>query len=265
MTAAVESILYTVEDHIATLTLNRPEKLNAFDVPMLDLWVSALQRAQDDADVRVIIVTGAGRGFCTGGDISIMGNNDVLSEIEIKNGFRDGVHRIPRMLARMDKPVIAAVNGLASGAGLDLALMCDLRFAAASAKMGETYARMGLLPGAGGGYFLPRIVGVAKALEMFWGTEMIDAAEALRIGLVNRVFPDDQLMKGTLEFAARVAATAPLAIQMVKRTVYQSAEADLETSLDLISSHMIVTRKSRDHAEAVAAYKDKRPPKFEGR
>ena len=154
-----DMMLYSVADQIATITLNRPEKLNAFTHDMLRCWAACLEQAAADKDVRVIIVTGAGRGFCSGGDVERMGNDETTTALSIKENLRNGPQSIPTLLARIDKPVIAAVNGVATGAGLDLALMCDMRFAAAGARMGETYAKVGLVPGAGGAYFLPRLVG----------------------------------------------------------------------------------------------------------
>lgn len=258
-------LLYETRDRVALLTLNRPDKFNAFTDAMLDAWVAALERAQADPDIRAIVITGAGKGFCSGGDVGGMGASEANTPQVIKHKLQTGVQRIPLLLQRIDKPVIAAINGAATGAGLDLALACDIRFMAAGARIGETYARVGLVPGAGGAYFLPRLVGVAKALEMFWGAELIDAQEALRIGLVNRVIDDGELLPQTLAFAARVAAAPPLSVQLIKRAVYQSLNVDLTTSLDLISSHQTIVRNSADHAEAVAAMREKRPGTFHGR
>ena len=262
---AANPILYKVANNIATITLNRPEKLNAFNHEMIERWIESLESARGDNSVRVIIVTGAGRAFCSGGDVDNMGAGNEMTPLEIKNNLRDGVQRIPELLSRIDKPVIAAINGICAGAGLDLALMCDLRFAASSARMAETYSRVGLVPGAGGAYFLPRLVGIAKALEMFWGAEFVDADEALRIGLVNRVMDDEKLMEQTMAFAGRVARAPPLSVQLIKRAVYQCAELDLAASLDLISSHMSVARSSEDHLEAVAAFREKREGEYRGR
>ena len=272
-----EPVLYSVTGGIALLTLNRPERLNAFNGPMLQRWVSCLEEAQADRDVRVIVLTGAGRGFCSGGDVGRMAEtasgdkkpdqarSEGQTPLKMKESLRRGIQRIPLLMQRIDKPVIAAINGAATGAGLDVALMCDIRFAAAGARLGETYSKLGLVPGGGGAYFLPRIVGVAKALELFWSAKMIDAEEALRLGMVNGVFPDDQLLPQTMEFAQRVADAPPISIQLIKRAVYQSMGTDLATSLDLVSSHMTVARSSRDHIEALKAIKEKRPGRFEGR
>jgi len=260
-----DTLLYEVTGHTALLTLNRPEKLNAFDAEMLAAWAERLEESEARDDVRVVVITGAGKGFCSGGDVGNMGTSEANTPHRIKENLRNGPQRVSKLLRRMEKPVIAALNGVATGAGLDLALACDIRFAATGARLGETYSKVGLVPGAGGAYFLPRLVGIAKALEMFWGAELIDAAEALRLGLVNRVYPKDELLPKTLEFAEAIANAPPLSIRLIKRAVYQSATADLDTSLDLISSHMTVVRSSRDHDEAIKALREKRKGKFEGR
>ena len=182
-----------------------------------------------------------------------------------KNELAGHVHRIPLALESVDKPVIAAINGAATGAGLDLALQCDLRFAAASARLGETYVRVGLVPGAGGTWFLPRLVGTAKALELFWTGDLIDAAEAERIGMINKALPDDGLMNHVRSVAEKIARGPQLSVRFIKRAVHQGARIDLRTSLDLISSHYAVVSASADHKEAVAAYLEKRKPSFTGR
>lgn len=258
-------ILYDVSDGVATITLNRPEKINAFNQPMLDAWVAHLVEAQTDDAVRAIVITGSGKGFCSGGDVDKMGGSDDLTPLRIKEGLRQGVQRIPEQLARMDKPVIAAINGSAVGAGLDLALACDIRFAAAGARLSESYVRVGLVPGAGGAWLLPRIVGTAKALELLWSSEFIDANEALRLGIVNQIYADDELLPRTQEFAQRLAAAPPMSIRLIKRAVYQGLEMNLTTALDLISSHQTLVRNSADHAEAVAALREKRPGIYHGR
>jgi enoyl-CoA hydratase/carnithine racemase len=260
-----EHILYEVKDRIATITLNRPERMNAFTWDMLDTWADALARAQADDTVAVVVITGAGKAFCSGGDVKNMGERGERTPLDRKNDLAAHVHRVPLALERMDKPVIAAVNGAAMGAGMDLALQCDLRYAAASARFGETYVRVGLVPGAGGTWFLPRLVGTAKALELFWTGEIFDAAEAERIGIVNKVVPDDQLIPHVRAVATKIVNGPPLSIRFIKRAVYQGTRIDLRTSLDLISSHYAVVSSSADHREAVEAYLEKRKPTFTGR
>jgi enoyl-CoA hydratase/carnithine racemase len=255
---------YAVADRVATITLNRPDKLNAFTRPMLAAWADALAEAQRDDAVNVVVLTGAGRAFCAGGDVGRMGEAKP-GALELKNELWEQVHRIPRTLEAMDKPVLAMVNGLAVGAGMGMCLMCDVRIASDQARFATGYVGVGLVPGDGDTYFLPRLVGPAKALELFWTGDFVEAAEAFRLGIVNRVVPAAELPTVTYELARRIAAGPQIAIRMIKRLVYQSARLDLRTHLDLVSSHMSITRQSADHAEGVAAFKEKRKPKFQGR
>lgn len=253
-------------DHkVAVITLNRPEVMNAINEPMLPLWVDALEECRVNPEVAAIVVTGAGEAFCRGGDTTKLGGHTTPGPVDIKEQFWDRLHRIPRKLAEIDKPVIAAVNGLASGAGVDVSLQCDVRFAARSANFRVSYTAFGLVPGNGGTYYLPRIVGEAKALELFWAAEPITAEEALRIGMVNQVFEDEVFMERALEYAHKITERAPLAMKLVKRAVKQSLSMELNTHLDMVSSHMLITRPSEDHAEAIKAYEEGRDPVFRGR
>ncbi len=257
-------LLYEVKDRIATITLNRPDKLNAFTRPMIDAWAGALGEAQADDGVHVVVVTGAGRAFCAGGDVARMPAG-APTPLEHKNELWEHIHRIPRTLEAMDKPVIAMVNGLAVGAGMGMALMCDLRFAAEEARFSTGYVKVGLVPGDGDTYFLPRLIGAARALELLWTADFVEAAEAHRLGIVNRVVPGARLAEETYAFARRVADGPQVAIRMIKRLVYQSLRLDLRTHLDLVSSHMAIVRQTADHVEGVRAFKEKRAPRFEGR
>ncbi|MPZ46342.1 MAG: enoyl-CoA hydratase [Betaproteobacteria bacterium] len=258
-------VVSEVGDKVATIRLNRPEKLNAFTDDMIDAWLDLLETYRTSDAVNVIVVTGTGRSFSTGGDVGRFGDYASQSPAHVKARLTENVQRLALKIQEIDKPVIAAVNGIATGGGVDVALMCDLRFAARSARFAETYVRMGLLPGAGGAYYLPRIVGTAKALELFWSSETIDAEEALRMGLVNRVFDDDRLVEETLAFARKVARSAPLAVRLLKKVLYQSATTDLRGALELVASNMPIVRLSEDHKEAVAAFREKREPVFTGR
>jgi enoyl-CoA hydratase/carnithine racemase len=168
------------------------------------------------------------------------------------------------VITSVDKPIIAAVNGVAVGAGLDIALMCDLRFAASSARMSEGYIRVGLVPGEGGCYLLPRLVGPARALELLMTGRFVDAAEALAIGLVNRVYEDAELAAQAHAFAAELAGRSPIPLQIIKRSVYQAATSDLGSHLDAISSHMAIVQSTADYAEAQAAFREHRKPVFTG-
>src|SRR5881409_816418 len=259
----MSELLYEVKDKIATITLNRPDKLNAFTAGMIDAWAKSLGEAQADDSVNVVVVTGAGRAFCTGGDVGRMRQGEP-SALEGKNSLWEGVHRVPKTLETMDKPVIAMVNGVAVGAGMGMCLMCDVRVAATDARFSTGYVKVGLVPGDGDTFFLPRLVGPAKALELLWTADFIEAPEALRLGIVNRVVPAVELKEATYAFAHQIADGPQVPVRMVKRLVYQSMKLDLRTHLDLVSSHMSIVRQTADHAEGVAAFKEKRPAKFRG-
>jgi len=241
-----KNILFNVDRGVATITLNRPEKKNAFTLDMIQQWCAALDQWRCDPEVKVIVMTGSGKEFCSGVDFASFADNKDPGPYEMKTILWEKIHRIALTLEDIDKPVIAAMEGVAVGAGLDMALMCDLRFVARTARFSEGYVKVGLVPGDGGAYFLPRLVGVSKALELLWTGDFIDANEALRIGMVNRVYPDDQLMPQTLEFAERLAKGPSAVIRMIKRATYQSSRTDLRTALDLISSHMGVIRETED-------------------
>jgi enoyl-CoA hydratase/carnithine racemase len=253
---------YDVADGVGTITLNRPALKNAFTFEMIDQWAEALRAARTDPRVRVVVVTGAGDAFCSGVDLNDATAN---SPYALKSSLTDRIHRVAFALEDLDKPVIAAVNGVAVGAGMDMALMCDIRLLASSARLSEGYIRVGLVPGDGGCYFLPRLVGMAKALELLWTGDFVDATEALRLGLANPGYPDEEFGASVGAFAARLAQQPPINTAMIKRAAYQSARADLRTALDLISSHMAVVRTTRDSAEALAAFRERRTPSFEGR
>ncbi len=259
------TVLLEVSNRVATITLNRPDLRNAINVELRDAYLAALVQCEQDQDVDVILVTGAGEAFCRGGDVSKLGAHATPDNVQIKEQFWDKLHQIPRKLAEIDKPVVAVVNGLASGAGVDLALQCDLRFAADTAMFRVSYAAFGLVPGNGGTWYLPRIVGEAKALELFLAAELFDAQAALQMGLLNQVHPGDELMERSVEWARKVSENAPIALRLIKRAVRQSLQMDLNTHLDMISSHMVITRASEDHAEGIRAAEEGRKPEFKGR
>lgn len=267
-----EQILYSVEDHIATITLNRPERMNAFTDVMIREWAEALTMARHDHDVRVVVVTGNGRGFCAGADLkSGSGIGETArrdtppSAAERRNWLRDGVHQVPRAVQLLDKPYIAAVNGSAVGAGMDMASMADIRIASEHAKFAMSYVKVGLVPGDGGAYFLPRIVGVAKALELIWTGDFLSAQDALACGYVSKVVPADDLMSETRAFAKRLAEGPAVAMQLAKRLVYRGLNADWQEAFEQANTAMAIAQTTEDAREGPRAFAESRPPKFQGR
>jgi enoyl-CoA hydratase/carnithine racemase len=255
---------YSVADGIGTIRLNRPERKNAFTLPMVDQWASVLAGARTDPDVRVLVLVGTGDAFCSGVDLDRRSEGRPATPLARKQVLSDQVHRIALAMEDLDKPVIAAINGTAIGAGLDMALMCDMRIMARSARASEGYIRVGLVPGDGGCYYLPRLVGVAKALELLLTGDFIDAEEAARIGLVNHVVDESELDSAVQSLARKIADGPPVVVRMIKRATYQSLRTDLRTSLDLISSHTAVVGLMDDSAEAMAAFREKRKPRYTG-
>lgn len=249
-----EHLKFSVEEGVGTILLDRPERMNAFTFEMIAAWTEALQRCRTDPAVKVVVVTGRGEAFCSGGDIVEMGDRLGQKPAQRKAELFEKVQRIPLTLEDIDKPVIAALNGVATGAGLDLALMCDLRYAARSARFAETYMKVGLVPGAGGAHFLPRLVGASKALELFLTGDFVDAEEAQRIGMVNKVFDADKLMDEVTAIARRIARAPELPVRFIKRAIYQGLRNDLRTSLDLISSHYAVVTSTDEHKAAVERF-----------
>jgi enoyl-CoA hydratase/carnithine racemase len=255
---------YSVDGPTATLTLDRPHAKNAFTLDTIDAWVDALQRAAADDAVRVIVLTGAGDAFCAGMDLGALSQADA-APLARKRLLTDHIHQVGRTLEQIDKPTIAAINGVAVGAGLDMALLCDMRVAARSARMSEGYIRAGLVPGDGGAWLLPRLVGPAKAMELLLTGAFVSADEAASLGLVNRAVDDADLMTVTYGLASEIAAAPPVQVAMIKRLVRQAEHLDLQTHFDLVSSHMAIVATLDDSAEALAALREKRPGRYIGR
>jgi enoyl-CoA hydratase/carnithine racemase len=255
---------YTADCGVSVITLNRPQVGNAFTFDMLDAWAAALRNAARDPDVRAVVLTGAGGAFCSGVDLAEIKKVED-TPIAHKHMMTKMVYQVAEAAEDLDKPLIAAVNGAAVGAGMDMALMCDMRFVSRNARFSEGYIRVGLVPGDGGCYYLPRIVGEAKALELLLTGDFVDAEEAVRIGLAARLYEPDELLSETLVFARRLAAHAPISVQFIKSAVRRSRRMDVRTSLDLISSHMAIVMATEDHREAMQAFGEKRPGRFTNR
>jgi 2-(1,2-epoxy-1,2-dihydrophenyl)acetyl-CoA isomerase len=256
----MNQVLTETQESVQTITLNQPAKFNALSNAMLKELNEAMRAAERDAAVRAIVLTGAGKGFCSGADIS---------EFDLSNGGMDaGEHLrqhfsplILRMRA-MEKPVLAAVNGVAAGAGMSLALACDLRFAAESARFVVAFVKIGLVPDAGLMYFLPRLIGPAKTLELSWTGDPVGAQEAFELGVLNQVLPDDEVLAHTQALAQRLAHGPAKTIALIKRAVNQSHELSLERVLDMEANYQTIASANPDFAEGVTAFQEKRPPHF---
>jgi enoyl-CoA hydratase/carnithine racemase len=256
-----DGIDYVVEDNIATITLNRPHRKNAFTYEMIDRWAGVLRSSQRDDEVRCVVLTGTGDAFCSGIDIDA--RKTVGSRpLQRMESLTRRVHEVARAAADLDKPLIAAVNGPAIGAGMDMALLSDLRVASTQARFVEGYVRLGLVPGAGGCFLLPRIVGLAKALELLWTAESVSAEEALRLGIVNTVTEPGELMRHAYALARRIAAAPPVTVSAIKRITVRSMATDFATSLELAAAESAVVQTTADSEEALAAFREKRPPQY---
>jgi enoyl-CoA hydratase/carnithine racemase len=267
-----QDVLYTTADGIATITLNRPERLNALSADLTAGLAAYIDRAAADDDVRVVVITGAGRGFCSGMDLlagrtlaDAAPRSDRPASIADRRYNLRGVQRIGRAVQQLDKPYIAAVNGAAAGAGMDLASMADIRIAASTAKFTQAYSRNAIVPGNGGCYFLPRIVGMATALELLWTSRTFEAEEAVRLGYVSRVYPSETLLAETEAFARELAAGPPVALQYMKRLAYKSQEVDLDTALNMAQWLQTIATSTEDAQEGPRAFREKRAPRFSGR
>ena len=259
-----EHILVSEAEGILTITLNRPDRLNAFVGHMRRDLAEALEHAGSDRSVRVVIVTGAGRAFCAGGDIAFMAELMQRRDAEEFSRILGAGRRVILAIRQMTKPVIASINGPASGAGCNLALACDLRIAANTATFSQSFAKVGLHPDWGGTYFLPRMVTPNKACEMFFLGDTIDAAEALRLGIVNQVVTPEDLDAATLQLAERLRTAPPIALAAAKHAVYMSQGAELEEMLRYETEAQLRCFESEDGHEGVKAFLEKREPRFTG-
>lgn len=263
-----EPLLTSRDGHVETWTLNLPERRNPIsDLPMIEALEDAAARVAGDPSVRAVVLTGAGSAFSSGGDVRAMAERSGMfggTGAQIADGYRRGIQRIPRALVACPVPLVAAVNGPAVGAGCDLALMCDLRLASTSAFFAESFVKVGLIPGDGGAFLLPRVVGAARAAEMALTGDRVDAATALAWGLVSAVVEPDELLARAHELAGRVAANPPSAVRATKRLLREAAGMSLDDVLERSATVQAELHQTADHAEAVNAFLDKRRPHFTG-
>ena len=251
---APQHVRFEVEGNLATITLDRPEARNAYSDAMCTQLVAALDAAAHDQHVRCVIMTGSGQAFHAGGDIKAMKARSGMfagDASELRQRYLDGIQAVPRRIAEFRKPLFAAINGAAIGAGLDLACMCDIRIAASSATMGSTFAAVGLVPGDGGAFFLSRTVGFPRALEMMMNARVLNSDEALRIGLVHEVTTDDALLATTRERASKMAQLPATAVQLTKRLAYQSLDGGMHRALELAATYQGIAQNHPDHLQAL--------------
>jgi 2-(1,2-epoxy-1,2-dihydrophenyl)acetyl-CoA isomerase len=260
----MSDLLQTVEDGVVTLTLNRPENLNALSDEIRLGLLDSISRLGADNTVGCIVLTGAGRGFCAGGDVKTMGDRSARIFEERAAGVQQS-GRIPMLMHTTPKPIIGMINGVAVGAGLSMAAACDLRIAGRSARFGTGFIKIGLSGDWGGTWTLTRLVGTAKARELFFTGDMIDADEALRIGLVNKLVDDSALLETTMALAHRIASMPRVALGYTKKNLAAAETGDFATSLDLEAFNQARCSQMEDHREAVLAFKEKRRPVFTGR
>lgn len=265
MSKTYETIQVEAAGGVATITLNRPDALNAFNDTMLGELNDALKNAARDAGVRCVVITGAGRAFCSGQDLKAL---EKYYENDGRPPFQAHLQKhynpIATKIATMDKPVIAAVNGVAAGAGCSLALACDLRIAAESARFVQAFIQVGLIPDCGGSFALPRLMGPARAAEFCYFGGKLSPADALNMGLINRVVPDDELLSATQAWAAKLAAMPTRGIALTKRLLAKSLSSTLEQQLEEEAFAQETAGRTHDHAEGVRAFIEKRPPAYKG-
>ena len=263
----LQHILTDLSENILTVTLNRPENANAFHLPMIDELVNLLELADRDDQVRVIVFKGAGKHFCAGGDVKAMEEKREMfagEPDELRRRYQHGIQKIPQIMERLQKPTIAVVHGAAIGAGCDFAAMSDIRLGCEKTKMGETFSKLALVPGDGGTYFLPRVVGYTKAMEMFLTGKIYNGEECQKMGLLNELVGADELETIALDWARSIAKNSPVAIQMTKKALKIGHAQDVQTSLDMLAAFQGITQRTADHFEGLKALSEKREADFKG-
>ena len=261
----MSSILVSLQEGVLGITLNRPDKLNAFNPEMHGLLRKAMERALDEPAVRVVLITGAGRGFCAGQDLSERDVSAGAPAIDLSVSLGSNYNPLVRRMRALPKPILCAVNGVAAGAGANLALACDVVLAARSASFVQSFSRLGLVPDCGGTYMLPRLVGMARAMGLALFAEKLSAEEAERMGLIWKAVDDEALMKEATEMAARLAAGPTKGYGLLKRALYASEGNSLDAQLDLERDLQRDAGFSEDYREGVAAFMQKRKPAFKGK
>ena len=268
MTSPTSPLLVDVQDDVCILTLNRPETRNPIsDGDTIEALEDAVLKINRDHTIRAVVLTGVGTAFSSGGNVKHMQDREGMfggTPAQLREGYRNGIQRIPRALYHCEVPTIAAVNGPAIGAGCDLALMCDMRIASSNARFAESFVKIGIIPGDGGAWLLPRAIGMSRACEMAFTGDPIDAATALAWGMVSQVVAPDQLMSAALALARRITVNPPDVLRMTKKLLREGQHSSLESLLELSAAMQALAHHTRDHQEAVDAMLARRAPSFTG-
>jgi enoyl-CoA hydratase/carnithine racemase len=260
-----ESIIYEQDHRVVTITLNRPDTRNALSGDLIDGLINALEKANRDKNVGCVILTGAGKSFSSGGnlqEIKNMTTKDNMSQSQLEDWYRFGIQKIPLTMNAIDVPIVAAVNGHAIGAGNDLCTMCDIRIAGEDAKFSESFLRIGIIPGDGGSWFLPKIIGLSRAAEMILTCDVLDAEKALNWGLVSQIVKNEELIIQAKKIANKIASQPPEATRRAKRLLRMSQNVSLDNALEMAASQQSILQMMDDHREALDALIEKRTPKY---
>jgi enoyl-CoA hydratase/carnithine racemase len=264
---AYQNIILKKEGNIATIKMNRPDKMNALDTQMLREIIAAIDEVDRDDVIRVVILTGSGKVFCSGADISEGGKASGLAGTsnEVRRNLRETFQSVALSLNRLEKPTIAMVNGAAVGAGCDFAFACDMRVGSEKARFRNGFVRVGLIPGGGGTWLYTRLMGLGRGLEFLFTGDFLEAEEAKRIGVLNRLVSADDLERETMDLAGKIAQNPPLAVQMSKVLAYKALDSDLEAALAMSAAYQALALSSEDYREGVAAFTEKREAQFKGK